>query len=77
MRRRFLRTRLTGGKYQQGCGGWHERRYTGFDDKIIAMYARAKTVREICAFLSEQYGTDVSHDFISSVTDEIMDEILA
>lgn len=53
----------------------HERRYTGFDDKIIAMYARGMTVREIRAFLSEQYGTDVSPDFISSVTDEVMAEI--
>ncbi|MDZ4017067.1 IS256 family transposase [Pseudomonas sichuanensis] len=53
----------------------HERRYTGFDDKIIAMYARGMTVREIRAFLSEQYGTDVSPDFISSVTDEVMEEI--
>ncbi|WP_192844174.1 transposase, partial [Pseudomonas amygdali] len=35
----------------------HERRFTGFDDKIIAMYARGMTVREIRAFLSEQYGT--------------------
>lgn len=53
----------------------HERRYTGFDDKIIAMYARGMTVREIRAFLSEQYGTDVSPDFISSVTGEVMEEI--
>ena len=53
----------------------HERRYTGFDDKIIAMYARGMTVREIRAFLSEQYGTDVSPDFISSVTSEVMEEI--
>lgn len=53
----------------------HERRFTGFDDKIIAMYARGMTVREIRAFLLEQYGTDVSHDFISSVTDAVMEEI--
>ncbi len=53
----------------------HERRFTGFDDKIIAMYARGMTVREISAFLREQYGTDVSHDFISSVTDAVMDEV--
>ncbi len=52
-----------------------ERRFTGFDDKIIAMYARGMTVREISAFLREQYGTDVSHDFISSVTDAVMDEV--
>lgn len=38
---------------------------SGFDDKIIAMYARGMTVREIRAFLFEQYGTDVSPDFIS------------
>lgn len=55
----------------------HERRFTGFDDKIIAMYARGMTVREIRAFLSEQYGTDVSHDFISSVTDAVLDEVTA
>ena len=47
----------------------HERRFTGFDDKIIAMYARGMTVREIQAFLAEQYGTEVSPEFISSVTD--------
>jgi putative transposase len=38
----------------------HERRFTGFDDKIVAMYARGMTVREIRGFLAEQYGTDVS-----------------
>ncbi len=53
----------------------HERRFTGFDDKIIAMYARGMTVREIRAFLAEQYGTDVSPEFISSVTDEVLAEI--
>ena len=53
----------------------HARRFTGFDDKIIAMYSRGMTVREIQAFLAEQYGTEVSPEFISSVTDEVMDEI--
>ena len=53
----------------------HERRFTGFDDKIIAMYARGMTVREIQAFLSEQYGTEVSPEFISSVTDAVMEEV--
>ncbi|WP_059416311.1 IS256 family transposase, partial [Cupriavidus basilensis] len=55
----------------------HERRFTGFDDKIIAMYARGMTVREIQAFLAEQYGTEVSPEFISSVTDEVMQEVTA
>ena len=55
----------------------HERRFTGFDDKIVAMYARGMTVREIQGFLAEQYGTEVSPDFISSVTDAVMTEVTA
>src|SRR3546814_9938651 len=50
----------------------HERCFTGFDERIIAMYARGMSVREIQAFLAESYGTEVSPDFISSVTDEVM-----
>ncbi len=53
----------------------HERRFTGFDDKIIAMYARGMTVREMQGFLADQYGTQVSPEFISSVTDEVMAEV--
>jgi len=48
--------------------GKHERRFTGFDDKIIAMYARGMTVREIQGFLAEMYAVDVSPELISSVT---------
>jgi transposase-like protein len=55
----------------------HERRVTGFDDRIIAMYARGMSVREIQAFLAESYGTEVSPDFISSITDEVMAETIA
>ena len=55
----------------------HERRFTGFDDKIVAMYARGMTVREIQGFLTEQYGTEVSPEFISSVTDAVMAEVSA
>jgi putative transposase len=55
----------------------HERRFTGFDDKIIAMYARGMTVREIQGFLAEQYGTEVSAEFISSVTEAVMAEVTA
>jgi transposase-like protein len=57
--------------------GKHERRFTGFDDKIIALYARGLTVREIQAFLAEMYATDVSAEFISSVTDAVTTEIAA
>jgi putative transposase len=55
----------------------HERRFTGFDDKIVAMYARGMTMREIQGFLLDQYGTEVSPEFISSVTDAVMAEVTA
>jgi putative transposase len=53
----------------------HERRFTGFDDKIVAMYARGMTMREIQGFLQESYGVEVSPEFISSVTDAVMAEV--
>jgi transposase-like protein len=52
-----------------------ERRFTGFDDKIIAMYARGMTVREIQGYLEEMYGVVVSPDLISQVTDAVMEEV--
>ena len=55
----------------------HERRFTGFDDKVLALYARGLTVREIQAYLREQYGTDVSPALISAVTDAVADEVAA
>jgi putative transposase len=55
----------------------HERRFTGFDQKIVAMYARGMTVREIQGYLQEMYGTEVSPEFISKVTDEVMSEAVA
>jgi len=55
----------------------HARRFTGFDDKIVAMYARGMTVREIQGFLLESYATEVSPEFISSVTDAVMAEVTA
>lgn len=55
----------------------HERRFTGFDDKILALYARGMTVREIQGFLLDMYATEVSPDFISSVTDAVLAEVTA
>ena len=55
----------------------HERRFTGFDDKIIAMYARGMTMREIRGFLLESYAVAVSPEFISSVTEAVMAEVSA
>jgi putative transposase len=55
----------------------HERRFTGFDDKVIALYARGLPVREIQAFLGEMYGVEVSPDLISTVTDAVVAEVTA
>jgi putative transposase len=55
----------------------HERRFTGFDDKILALYARGLTVREIQGFLREMYAVDVSPELISTVTDAIVEEVTA
>ena len=65
------------GTFEPQLIGKHERRFSGFDDKIIAMYARGMTVREIQAFLLEMYAVDVSADLISRVTDEVMSEVTA
>jgi len=54
-----------------------QRRFDGFDQKIVAMYARGMTVREIQAFLEEQYGARVSPDLISEVTDAVLEEVKA
>jgi len=50
----------------------HERRFVGFDDRIISMYARGMSVREIQGHLAEMYAVDVSPEFISAVTDAVM-----
>ena len=55
----------------------HQTRWTGFDDKILSLYARGMTVREIQSHLEEMYGTEVSPTLISSVTDAVMDEVKA
>lgn len=65
------------GKFEPLLVGKHERRFTGFDDKIIAMYARGMTVREIQGFLKECYSTEVSPEFISQVTEAVMTEVTA
>ena len=65
------------GSFEPQIIGKHERRFTGFDQKIIAMYARGMTIREIQGYLAEMYGTEVSPEFISKVTDEVSAEITA
>ena len=53
----------------------YQRRFPDFDDKIISMYARGMTVREIRGHLEELYGIDVSPDLISAVTDAVLEEV--
>ena len=65
------------GTFEPPFIGTHERRFTGFDDKILALYARGLTVREIQAFLLEMSAVDVSPDLISTVTDAVVAEVPA
>ena len=53
----------------------HERRLAGFDDKILSLYARGMTTRDIQSHLEEMYGVEVSPSLISEVTDAVMDEV--
>lgn len=50
-------------------------RFTGFDDKILSMYARGMTTRDIQGHLEEMYGVEVSPALISQVTDAVMEEV--
>ena len=53
----------------------YQRRFPDFDEKIISMYARGMTVREVRGHLEEIYGLDVSPDLISTVTDAVLEEV--
>ena len=52
-------------------------RWVGFDDRVISLYARGLTVREIQGHLAEIYGTDVSPDLISKITDTVLGDAKA
>lgn len=52
-----------------------QRRIPGIDEKIISMYARGMSTREISAHIQEIYGIEVSADFISTVTDSVLEDI--
>jgi transposase-like protein len=65
------------GTFEPQLIGKHERRFTGFDEQVIALYARGLTVREIQAFLKEIYAVEVSPDLISAVTDAVVAEVTA
>src|SRR5215213_962874 len=53
----------------------YQRRFPGFDDKVISLYARGMSTREIVGHLRELYAIEVSPDLISAVTDAVLDEV--
>ena len=63
------------GEYSPQIIKKHQTRFDGFDDKIISMYARGMTTRDIQSHLHEMYGVDVSPDLISAVTDSVINEV--
>jgi len=63
------------GSFEPKLVAKHQREVPGFSDKIVSMYGRGMSVREIRAHMAEIYGVDVSADFISRVTDEVVDEL--
>ena len=65
------------GSFEPKIVGKGQTRFTGFDEKIISMYAHGMTTREIEAHLKEIYGVDVSPGLISTVTEAVMEEVRA
>lgn len=65
------------GRFDPALIGKYRRRFPGFDDKIIALYARGMSTRDIQAHVSELYGIEISPDLVSAVTDSVLDEVAA
>ena len=65
------------GTFEPQIVGKHQTRWTGFDDKIVSMYARGMSTREIQMHLEEIYQVEVSPSLISTVTEEVIDEVRA
>jgi putative transposase len=63
------------GSFEPQLVAKNQTRWTGFDDKILSLYARGLSVREIQGHLEEMYATDISPSLISEVTDGVMDEV--
>src|SRR6267143_983728 len=63
------------GSFEPKMVGKGQTRFTGFDDKILSMYARGMSTREITGHLQEIYGAEVSPTLISEVTDAVIDEL--
>jgi len=65
------------GRFDPVLIGKYRRRFAGFDDKIIALYARGMTTREIAEHAGELYGAGISPDLVSAVTDAVLEEVAA
>jgi putative transposase len=65
------------GRFDPALIAKYRRRFPGFDDKIIALYARGMSTRDIQAHVRELYGIEVSPDLVSAVTDQVIDEVSA
>jgi putative transposase len=65
------------GRFDPVLIGKYRRRFAGFDDKIIGLYARGMTTREIAEHVGELYGTEISPDLVSAVTDAVLEEVAA
>lgn len=65
------------GRFDPVLIGKYRRRFPGFDDKIIALYARGISTRDIQGHVRELYGIEISPDLVSAVTDSVIDEVTA
>lgn len=64
------------GRFDPVLIGKYQRRFPGFDEKIIALYARGMSTRDIQAHVGELYGIEISPDLVSAVTDSMLDEVM-
>lgn len=65
------------GRFDPALIAKYRRRFPGFDDKIIALYARGMSTRDIQGHVRELYGIEISPDLVSAVTDSVIDEVSA
>jgi putative transposase len=65
------------GRFEPALIAKYQRRFPGFDQKIIALYARGMSTRDIQAHLRELYGIEISPELVSAVTDAVLDEVAA
>lgn len=65
------------GRFDPVLIGKYQRRFPGFDDKVIALYARGMSTRDIQAHIEEIYGIEISPELVSAITDAVIEEVTA